>query len=137
MGVLDPGFMETELRRRGAGGYEQVGQSEGGASKSSRKGVSAFLVDQLYPRIQAAAFVALGVFVGQRSDFIEVVRFGEGVDRVYFNIGAVLFAINSIVAVYTILLLKYKYAADVNDWAKHAPNSVPLGTLIGIFSTIL
>ncbi|KAL4231602.1 hypothetical protein ACF0H5_009182 [Mactra antiquata] len=81
---------------------------------------------------------ALGIFY--YTDFYRAVLYDSRINRLWFNIGALLIGVNISIAVFLILYLTYIKKVNSDDWERQYPALIPIATaafiLGGIFLSV-
>eukprot|EP00299_Pterocystis_sp_00344_P001412 c1124_g1_i1.p1 GENE.c1124_g1_i1~~c1124_g1_i1.p1 ORF type:complete len:157 (-),score=9.81 c1124_g1_i1:27-497(-) len=94
------------------------------------------LAQKFWNLLESAISVAVAFFVAAKVDFVDVSLRDPRIERFYWNIGTILFAVSCVIAFSTVIWLKYVKRTDVDDWEKHLPYSVPVATVLGCFCTL-
>ncbi|KAK6185792.1 hypothetical protein SNE40_007945 [Patella caerulea] len=78
--------------------------------------------------IQNILWLIASIAVFHYSDFYMVLRFNPNINRLWFNIGAILIAINVCVAIFLIGWLTYIKKVNSDQWEKQYPAAIPIAT---------
>ncbi|XP_048747332.1 transmembrane protein 128-like [Ostrea edulis] len=78
--------------------------------------------------IQNILWFVSSIAVFYYTDFYIACRYDQRVNRVWFNVGAILILVNVSIAAFLIVYITYIKKVSTDDWETHYPAAIPIAT---------